>query len=466
MTNLFKRNKTYYIRLSINDNLKIYFNNKPTYIRSLQTHNVNNAKVICRYLVAQFNYIKKSTSMFTTKEIKDYIDEFKEINYTDIINRNTHLSINQINTNIETLSEDVDMHDELIQKEFYDLMNIIDLSGKKEDAIRYGIDVNSAKKFKNQIVQIKINALNDVKKSIQSKVNISHINQAAPMPIKEDGVTIKTAMEEFLNSRSSLSKAVVKTSTKRVEEFEQWCQIHNLKYIDKLKHKDLIAYRDYLHKINNKVKRDTINTTLTDTITFINYCTDTLNYIGQKITNKVKFKLTTKEKLSSKRDSFTNEDIKKILDNIDLIKHSSKTNKLNKYANEYEIIIKIAMYTGARENEICQLTKNDIKVDNGINYINFTIDLNSDEKDLKTISSIRKIPIHSDLLPQLQAYIKTIKGNKLFTIKATKMSIDFGYFKTKLEFGSTYVFHSFRHTFQNKLKQLDIEFEKINELVG
>ncbi|MEA2016873.1 MAG: hypothetical protein U9N59_00365, partial [Campylobacterota bacterium] len=42
----------------------------------------------------------------------------------------------------------------------------------------------------------------------------------------------------------------------------------------------------------------------------------------------------------------------------------------------------------------------------------------------------------------------------------------FGYFKTKLEFGSTYVFHSFRHTFQNKLKQLDIEFEKINELVG
>ena len=35
--------------------------------------------------------------------------------------------------------------------------------------------------------------------------------------------------------------------------------------------------------------------------------------------------------------------------------------KPTKYHKEYEIIIKIGAYTGARENEICQLTKRYIK---------------------------------------------------------------------------------------------------------
>ena len=55
MTNIFKRNKTYYIRLSINDDLKIYFENKREYIKSLITHNINNAKLITKYLLSKFN---------------------------------------------------------------------------------------------------------------------------------------------------------------------------------------------------------------------------------------------------------------------------------------------------------------------------------------------------------------------------------------------------------------------------
>jgi hypothetical protein len=66
MTNLFKRNKTYYIRLSLNDNLKIYFGNK------------NDARFIAKYLISKFNYITRSFNMFSAKEIKHYIDEFKK----------------------------------------------------------------------------------------------------------------------------------------------------------------------------------------------------------------------------------------------------------------------------------------------------------------------------------------------------------------------------------------------------
>jgi fructose-1-phosphate kinase PfkB-like protein len=70
MKNLYKRNKTYYIRLSINENLKIFFNNKTT-------------------------YIKRSTMTLTFQQIQEEIEKFKKINYDDIINRNTYLSIKE-----------------------------------------------------------------------------------------------------------------------------------------------------------------------------------------------------------------------------------------------------------------------------------------------------------------------------------------------------------------------------------
>ena len=132
MQNLYKRNNTYYIRLSINQDLQIYFNNKSKYIRSLQTCNINNAKIILKYLLAKFNHIKRSIKMMTVQEIKQYIDEFKNINYDDIINRNSHLSIEQIDTQIKTLNDNCNIYDEIIKKELYDLIQLIDIDNKHE----------------------------------------------------------------------------------------------------------------------------------------------------------------------------------------------------------------------------------------------------------------------------------------------------------------------------------------------
>lgn len=52
--------------------------------------------------------------MFTTQEIKEYIEEFKKTNFDDIINRNTHLSINEIDNIIKVLNHEVDIYDEII----------------------------------------------------------------------------------------------------------------------------------------------------------------------------------------------------------------------------------------------------------------------------------------------------------------------------------------------------------------
>ena len=65
--------------------------------------------------------------MLDAKEIKDYIDEFKKTSFDDIVNRNTHLSIDEIDRLIRALNKEVDIYDPIIQKEFYSLLELIDL---------------------------------------------------------------------------------------------------------------------------------------------------------------------------------------------------------------------------------------------------------------------------------------------------------------------------------------------------
>jgi integrase len=461
MTNLFKRNKTYYIRLSLNDNLKIYFGNKTEYVKSLNTNNINDARLIAKYLISKFNYIKRSFKMFSEKEIKHYIDEFKKTNFDDIVNRNTHLSIDEINSLIFDLNKEVDIYDEIIEKEFYSLLELINLDDTKE--LEFGLDVDVAQKFKKHIIQIKINALNEVKKNIKNKVDITTTKEVSIVP--DTFVTIEDAFEEYLKTKNGITKAHKSASEKCVKDFIEFCHSNKMVYIQELQNKHIINYRENLQKIKSKGTIGSLNTSLKNVIAFLNHCSDVAHYIP-KITKKVLFNLTIRDKVESKRSPYKNEEYKKLLDNIDLIKYTKKKNVLNKYHSEYEIIIKIGAYTGARENEICQLTKKDIlKDENDIYYFNFKIDFD-DDKTIKTISSFRKVPIHSELLEDLFSYMKNIKTNNLFTIKSNYFSGDFGDYKKLLGFGKKHVFHSFRNTLQDKLKQKKVEFEMINEIAG
>ena len=369
MTNLFKRNKTYYIRLSLNDNLKIYFGNKTEYIKSLNTNNINDARLIAKYLISKFNYIKRSFKMFNAKEIKHYIDEFKKTNFDDIVNRNTHLSIDEINSLILDLNKEVDIYDPILEKEFYSLLELINLDNKLE--LEFGLDVELTQKFKNHIIQIKINALNEVKKNIQNKVDITTtkaIQEVSSVP--DTYVTIEDAFEEYLNTKNGITKAHGKASEKSVQDFVNYCLTNKLEYIQNLQNKHVINYREYLRKTKPKGTIGSLNTSLKNVNAFLNHCSEVAHYIP-KITKKVLFNPTIKDIVGSKRSCYKNEEYKKLLDNIDLIKFSPKKMKPTKYYNEYEIIIKIGAYTGARENEICQLTKKDIlKDENEIYYIN------------------------------------------------------------------------------------------------
>ncbi|MBL1457833.1 MAG: tyrosine-type recombinase/integrase [Methylophaga sp.] len=126
-------------------------------------------------------------------------------------------------------------------------------------------------------------------------------------------------------------------------------------------------------------------------------------------------------------------------------------------------LIHIGMYTGARINEICSLKLADCNE----TQLNITYS--------KTKAGIRKIPVHKDLKPTIKRLMLSSKDGYLlsglsssnkYNNRSDSMVKRYSNLKTKLGYGSTYVFHSFRNTIVTALKNNGFKKELIAETVG
>ena len=463
MRNLYKRNRTYYIRLNINNDLLEYFNNQKLYIKSLGITNKLDATIIVKYLVSQFNFIKKNIMLLKTEEVKNIINDFKNLNYNDILNRNHNLSLIQIDKQLEQLKEPLTVDSTIIKDELYDLMQLAHINYDKDSLI--DMDIHDVAIFIDYIKKFKSKALTEIKNKINSHITIEQKEAIETIKEVDNGITINNAIDEFLNSRKDMHPKSLKQSTTHIEQFQEYCKLSNLIYIKNLKNKDIVGFRDNLKMNKPNAKTSTINNTLTSIKTFCNYCLNTAHYLQYNITTNIMLKKSIKERVEDGVEGWTHQDISNLFKNIKILTHHKTQGIPLNYANEYAIIIKIAMYTGARESEIIQLTKDDIKFSEEYNtwYLDFNI---NDDKFIKTISSIRRVPIHKTLEPELLEYIKPIRKN-LFTIKTANFAKKFSDYKTKLGYPkSKKVFHSFRHTLSNELKQNLTDNVLLNEITG
>jgi integrase len=137
----------------------------------------------------------------------------------------------------------------------------------------------------------------------------------------------------------------------------------------------------------------------------------------------------------------------------------------------------LALFTGARLNELCQLDRSDIVKIDGI----WCMDINNKNgKRLKNLSSARVIPLHSVLVRDLSfiEFAQSHQETKLFS-ELSKSPTGYGQSISKW-FNRTYRknvvvgqgserkdFHSFRHTFANYFKQsIDVQEFRVSELLG
>jgi integrase len=169
----------------------------------------------------------------------------------------------------------------------------------------------------------------------------------------------------------------------------------------------------------------------------------------------------------SKREHFSSEELKLIFDPLSYPKDIDW---------KYWIPI-IALYTGARLEEICSLYIKDIREINGV----LCFDINSEgEKHTKTASSNRLIPIHPELVRlSFMDYVESLKSKgqeRLFPELKWSKSLEkysnqvsrwFGRHLEQLGIKSkSKQFHSFRNTFITACKHSGQDERKVHALTG
>lgn len=233
------------------------------------------------------------------------------------------------------------------------------------------------------------------------------------------------------------------------------------------------AFRNDYYK-TSKNSKTTTNQVLTHLSTFFKFCKKERLYSYENPIEDSHFDLNVREQANSQRDFFSDEDFKKILENLHILQTNQRTKKLRKYASEYEAIILIGAYTGARESEIIQLKRDDVlqEEESKINYFRFILDIDEEEEELeeslKNTNSWRFVPIHQFIEPFILEYVNNMdkRRKNLFTITPKQFGKDFSKFKTSLGFGRKLVFHSFRHSVANKLKNQAKNEEVGQEITG
>ena len=180
------------------------------------------------------------------------------------------------------------------------------------------------------------------------------------------------------------------------------------------------------------------------------------------------------KKFDKPRDIFTNKELHKIFDTTPFLNNTIRNpHRRNKLASYFVPII--AIHTGMRLEEICQLRLEDVYKEGTVDIIRVTI---SKETKLKTVTSQRIVPIHENLkrvgFLEYCNYMKKQKKERVFW-DLTKSRDGYGrnigrYFMEYLRKVGVYefqskVFHSLRHSFITNYFKMVLEKKSLMDFV-
>ena len=339
--------------------------------------------------------------------------------------------------------------------------------------------------------------------SNRAKSFISQLDSTAKNESKADMLTLKSAFENYV-SNTSISNNWSDSTLGLVRHVGR---LMSMKFgdgldIKKIKRDDLLNFRNILLQLPTKLSQNSLykNKSLDEIIVlakdrpkiskstikkyivrvseFFKYCYDS-DYIDKNPAMDLQINLNQDD--VTNKNPYEDSDVNALLDIVSKIRSNGDTKSQRISKDELFFVTHIAAYSGMRLNEIIQLNTDDIV--EKYNIVCFSLNTKVDvktgkSKTLKTRNSARIVPIHSKLSSiGLFEFIESKKKLARKCGKAVRLfncdNKDFSeYFRKKIntkvikDNDKTRTFHSFRHTFINKLIQSGQRVEHIAALVG
>ena len=339
--------------------------------------------------------------------------------------------------------------------------------------------------------------------SSRAKSFKSQLDSTAKNESKADIVTLKSAFENYV-SNTSISNNWSDSTFGLVRHVGR---LMSMKFgdeldIKKIKRDDLLNFRNVLLQLPTKlsqnslykdksideiialakdrpkISKSTIKKYIVRVSEFFKYCYDS-DYIDKNPAVDLQIDLNQDD--VTNKNPYEDSDVNALLDIVSKIRSSGDTKSQRISKDELFFVTHIAAYSGMRLKEIIQLNTDDIveKYNIVCFSLNTKIDVKTGKsKTLKTRNSVRIVPIHSKLSSiGLFEFIESKKKLARKCGKAVRLfscdNKDFSeYFRKKIntkvikDSDKTRTFHSFRHTFINKLIQSGQRVEHIAALVG
>ncbi len=279
-------------------------------------------------------------------------------------------------------------------------------------------------------------------------------------------VTLLDALIKFIASKQkqSVSVLTVKQLNQRIGHFIERTHLDDVFDItsaEAMEYKDCLLEEGRSHKSNKDY--------LAAVSQFFKWC-KLMRYTSANPFDEVKLsKPSNQAGHDLARQRWQPEQLKHVLQSQDFIDKQA----------DFIWITLLMLYHGLRPSEACQLHSNDITVIDGISVIHVTNEGMSQQ--LKTAQSKRTVPLHQKLIELgFIDFVQTItdrtsKSSQLFDYQPSsdgvwshKFCREFGKLLDQLNFiaGKRPTAYSFRHTFIDELKQLQIEESMVAQLVG
>ncbi|MDX9742348.1 MAG: phage integrase N-terminal SAM-like domain-containing protein [Arcobacteraceae bacterium] len=301
--------------------------------------------------------------------------------------------------------------------------------------------LNKALKFQQEIQKVQLKQETEDEEKIFNKVE-------KPYQIIEQDrklLTFEMLENEFIayKKRTELSKSTYKNYQSAFSKLKKYFINRDIQSITLVEFEN---FQRYLRE-DEKLADKTTNNIIQYTKYFCEFAIKRGLVEGRINIEGVDY-LRIKKKSIEEKGNYEDWEIRKILDYI--WENESKL---------YYIIFKIAIYTGMRQNEIISIKESDIKEDRDrIKYI--------DIRDSKTNSGIRKVPLHKELLADIDLFklLYEIDGDKEINKYGKRLLIIL--YKV-IKKGEGKNFHTFRGTFiQKAVNKFPEKLHLVKEIIG